>query len=162
MVDFTMIYEAVQPYLGTAGTATAIVGFLCMVLKVVNLAKQAKKTFSTVHAESIETIKKAFPEQIIVSIEPIVKNSVEKIKLEILDAVNTNWLNQITANNELMKAIGGALCTMKALPDSEKEKIADLLKIEDIETTKSLKVEYIPTEQPKIKEVNAKVDISID
>lgn len=62
-----------------------------------------------------------------------------------MEAVNTNWLDQITKNSELMQAIATALASMKSLPDSEKEKIAELLNIENIETTKSLKVELVPT-----------------
>lgn len=49
-----------------------------------------------------------------------------------------------------MQVIATALASMKSLPDSEKEKIAQILKIDNIETTKSLKVELVPiSEEPK-------------
>ena len=144
-IDFNTIFDAVAPYVGTGTIGTVIIGFLVLVIKIIKLGKEAKGLFSSVHAESIEILKKAFPEQIIVSVEPIVKTQIEKLKNEILEAVNTNWLDQITKNSELMQAIATALASMKSLPDSEKEKIAELLDIENIETTKSLKVELVPT-----------------
>lgn len=158
-MDFNAIYDAVAPYLGTSGMAIAIITILSGLFKILSLSKQVKGLFKNVHAESLEVLKKAFPEEIIVSMQPIVKNEIEKVKLEILDAVNTNWLNQITANSELLQAIASALATQKTLPDSEKEKIAKLLKLDNIETTQSLKVELVqmPTEEKM-----GVSDISID
>lgn len=152
-IDFNAIYEAVAPYLGTGTIGAVILGFLVLVVKILKLAKEAKGLFSSVHSESIEILKKAFPEQIIVSVEPIVKTQIEKLKNEILEAVNTNWIDQITKNSELMQVIATALASMKSLPDSEKEKIAEILKIDNIETTKSLKVELVPVSVEPKKEV---------
>lgn len=94
-IDFNAIYEAVAPYVGTGAIGTVILGFLVLVLKILKLGKEAKGLFSSVHSESIEILKKAFPEQIIVSVEPIVKTQIEKLKNEILEAVTRIGLTKL-------------------------------------------------------------------
>ena len=160
-MDFNAIYQAIVPYLGTGAIATTIVTILALAFKVLKITKEAKSTFSNTHAESIAAFKKAIPESLYVSLESITKSELSKIITKIEEAVENKFLSQIKANTELTQAIASALVSLKAIPDSAKVKIAELLDIPEVETTESLKIDLLPVEETEKAKAPSK-DIRID
>lgn len=163
-MDFNAIYEVVQPYIGTGAMATAIITVLTIAFKVFSLIKEARRSFSSTHNEAVEVFKKALPKELYVSLESLTKSELAKITQTILEAVDKNWLAQIRENTELMQAIANAMLSMKAVPDSAKEKISELLDVK-AETTESLKLELLPDKNEVEVSTTTKsktIDISID
>lgn len=160
-MDFNAIYQAIVPYLGTGAIATTIVTILALAFKVLKITKEAKSIFSSTHAESIAAFKKAIPESLYVSLESITKSELSKIITKIEEAVENKFLSQIKANTELTQAIASALVSLKAIPDSSKVKIAELLDIPEVETTESLKIDLLPVEETEKVKTPSK-DIRID
>lgn len=157
-MDFNAIYEVISPYLGTGAIATAIVTVLGIAIKVVKLAKEAREAFTSTHSEAIDAFKKAIPKDLYISVEALTKSELAKITQEITKAVDERFLKQISANTELTQAIAVALMSIKSIPDSSKDKIAELLKIENKESTERLKVELIDNEvKTTVEETSEKV-----
>ena len=145
-MDFNAIYEVVKPYLGTGAIASGIITVIALAIKVIGVIKELRTSFSDTESEAIKAFKKAIPESLYVSVESLTKAELAKIKDEIAKLVDEKFLKQIKANTELTESIAAALLTMKAIPDSAKEKIAELLELKEPKTTESLKVELLPTE----------------
>lgn len=149
-MDFNAIYEVIAPYLSVSAISTALVGILAIVIKLSSLIKSARATFSSTHNEAVEAFKKALPKELSISLEVLARTELEKIKAEFTTAVEEKFIKQIKENTLLVQEIAKALCSLKALPDSIKNEIAEMLDIEKPETTESLKVELIPTEDKKV------------
>ena len=147
MIDFNTIYETLAPYFGTGAIATFITVALALAHKVFKICKEAKNTFTSTQAQTIDAFKKAIPKELYVSVETLTKSELSKLKTEIMGAINENWLKQISSNTELTKAIAVALMSIKSIPDSSKEAIANLINISQPETTESLKVDLIPIQE---------------
>jgi len=147
-MDFNAIYEAAKPYIGTGAIASAIVTVIAFAIKVIGVIKELRASLVSTESEAIKAFKKAIPESLYVSVESLTKAELAKIKEEIAKLVDEKFLKQIKANTELTQAIAVALFSMKAIPDSAKEKITGLLKLKEPKTTESLKVELLPTDEP--------------
>lgn len=147
-MDFNAIYEVVKPYLGTGAIASGIITVIVMALKAVKVIKEVKASFISTESEAIKAFKKAIPESLYISVESLTKAELAKIKEETVKLIDERFLKQIKANTELTEAIAAALVSMKAIPDSAKEKITGLLELKEPKTTESLKVELLPTDEP--------------
>ena len=106
-----------------------------------NLVKDTSKMIE-------ESIKKVIPNTMYVRVEGVAKKEFAKMKTELLSVVEDKWVNQITENTELMKAIALALSSMKAVPDSSKKVLASYLEIKP-KTTEALVIDLIPQEEAK-------------
>lgn len=159
-MDFNTIYEQVAPYLGTTGIAGIIITLIVVFIKcrgVMNKAEKAINNFikniqakwDNTENEALKAFKSALPKDLFINIESIAKSELSAIKDDIWNAIDEKWLGQITKNTELTQAIATALLDNKTIPDSDKEAIADLLKIKEPNTTKSLKVELVEIENEK-------------
>lgn len=148
-MDFNSILSAITPYLNLGTIATAIVVILTIVFKVKKGLNEIKGNYLSFDSEILKAIKKAIPESVYVNIETLAKSELSKITENINSVINEKVLNQIKSNTELVKEIAKALCSMKAIPDTCKTEIANLLEIKDVETTAGLKVELLPTEPAK-------------
>ena len=151
MTDFNSIYETLAPYFGTSAIATFITVALAIAYKVFKIYKKAENFYTSTQAQTIEAFKKAIPKELYVSVETLAKGELSKLKTEIMGAINENWLKQISSNTELTKAIAVALMSIKSIPDSSKEAIANLLNVSQPETTESLKVDLIPVQESAAK-----------
>ena len=151
-MDFNSIYETIAPYLSTGAIASAIIAIIGIVIKFARVMKDIKGSFSSTESEALKAFKKAIPESLYINLETITKTELAKIKEEFSAFIDEKFLAQIKANTELTQAIAAALCSMRSIPDSQKEIIKGLLELEEPKTTESLKVELIPTaeEQPQI------------
>jgi hypothetical protein len=147
MIDFNTIYEKFAPIVGTGTFATFITVALAIAYKVFKICKKAENTFTSTQALTIDAFKKAIPKELYVSVETLAKSELSKLKTEIMGAINENWLKQISSNTELTKAIAVALMSIKSIPDSSKEAIANLINISKPDTTESLKVDLIPIQE---------------
>lgn len=148
-MDFNSIVETISPYLNLGTIATAIVSILVFIFKIKKEVKALKGNYLSFDNELLKAFKKAIPESVYVNIETLAKSELAKITENINKVINEKVLNQIKTNTELVKEIAKALCTMKAIPDTTKKEIANLLEIQDVETTAGLKVDLIPTEPVK-------------
>ena len=150
-MDFNSIYETIAPYLSTGAIASAIIAIIGIVIKFARVMKDIKGSFSNTESEALKAFKKAIPESLYINLETITKTELAKIKEEFSAFIDEKFLAQIKANTELTQAIAAALCSMRSIPDSQKEIIKGLLELEEPKTTESLKVELIPTseEQPQ-------------
>lgn len=145
-MDFNAIYEAAKPYLGTGAIASAIVTIIAFAIKVIGVIKELRTSLASTESEAIKAFKKAIPESLYVSVESLTKAELAKIKDEIAKIVDEKFLKQIKENTELTQAIAAAILSMKAIPDSAKEKITEILELKEPKTTESLKLELLPTE----------------
>ena len=160
-MDFNTIYNAVAPYVGTSGIGMLIIGILYVFIKyrstiakaekeINNFLANAKKSWANTENEALIAFKKALPHDFSINIEALAKTELGKIKDYLNNSINENWLNQITANNELTKAMATALLSMKSIPDSDKMAIAELLSVPNAKTTESLKIECLKVEEEKV------------
>lgn len=150
-MDFNAIYNAISPYLGTSTIAAGIIAVIAIIIKVAVTIKKIKAEFSTTESEALKLFKKALPEKLYINIEGLVTSKLAELKDEFSAFFKTEFLDQIKANTELVKAIAEALVTMRALPDSQKSKISALLQIEMPKTTESLKVDLLPVDSAEEK-----------
>lgn len=146
-MDFNTIYEAVAPYLGTSAIVSVIIAVISIAAKFARVIKDIKSSFSTTESEALKAFKKAIPDNLYINLETITKAELAKIKEEFAAFIDEKFLAQIKANTELTQAIAAALCSMRSIPDSQKEIIKGLLELDEPKTTESLKVELIPTEE---------------
>ena len=153
-MDFNVIYETLAPYLGSTGIASLICGALVIVFKLSGAIKEFKDKFASTNKLIEDGIKKVIPETMYVKIEGVAKEEFAKMKAELVKEVDTKWINQIKTNTELMQAMALAMCSMKAIPDSQKELLAKYLEIKP-ETTEALVVELVPTVETETKKVKA-------
>ena len=130
-MDFNSIVETISPYLNLGTIATAIVTILAFVFKIKKEVKSLKGNYLSFDTELLKAIKKAIPESVYINIETLVKSELSKIVEDINNAINENILNPIKNHTELVKEIAKALCTMKAIPDTTKKEIANLLEIQE-------------------------------
>lgn len=158
-IDFNAIYEILAPYLGSTGIATAIISTLILVLKASASIKSFSSSFKNTNKMIEDGIKKVIPEQMYVKIEGVAKEEFAKMRAQLEQDVNDKWLSQIKANTDLMQAIAMALCSMKAIPDSQKEIISNMLDVKP-QTTEALVIDIIPQEE--IKKVSKKQKIVIE
>ena len=153
-MDFNALYEVLAPYLGSTGIASLIGGAAVVVFKLSSAIKEFKDKFTSTNKLIEDGIKKVIPENLYVKIEGVAKEEFAKMKTELTKEVDTKWLNQIKTNTELMQAMALAMCSMKAIPDSQKELLAKYLEIKP-ETTEALVVELMPTVETETKKVKA-------
>ena len=156
-MDFNAIYQSIAPYFGTGAMATAIITIITLAFKVLSLCKDARTTFSNTHAESIEAFKKAIPSSLYLSLESLTKSELSKIITQIKDAIDERFLSQIKSNTEITQAIAQALISMKAIPDSAKLKISELLELPEVDTTEGLKIDLIPVEENGVVHYNKQI-----
>ncbi len=149
-MDFNAVYEIVAPYLGSTGIATAIVSILVLVLKASTSIKNFTNAFKSTNKLIEDSVKKVIPQHLYVKIQGVAKEEFAKMKVELLESVNEKWVKQINANTELMQAMALALCSMKAIPDSQKEIIANLIDVKP-ERTDELVIELLPEESKEFK-----------
>ena len=149
-MDFNAVYEIVAPYLGSTGIATAIVSVLVLVLKASTSIKNFTNAFKSTNKLIEDSVKKVIPQHLYVKIQGVAKEEFAKMKVELLESVNEKWVKQINANTELMQAMALALCSMKAIPDSQKEIIANLIDVKP-ERTDELVIELLPEESKEFK-----------
>lgn len=149
-MDFNTIYEVVAPYLGATGVGTIIVSALLMFFKLSGAVKSFINSFKNTNKLIEDGIKKVIPETLYVKVEGVAKEEFAKMKAELAKEVDSKWLNQIKLNTELMQAMALAMCSMKAIPDSQKELLAKYLEIKP-ETTEALVVELLPTNEVETK-----------
>lgn len=145
-MDFNTIYQVVEPYIGTGAVASGVVVVILIALKAISVITEIKTTFTSTENELLKAFKKALPESLYINIEALAKQELAKIKEEIVLIVDEKFLKQIKENTVLIQAIASALVSMRAIPDSAKEKITEVLEIEKPQTTESLKVDLIPIE----------------
>ena len=110
--------------------------------------------FILIFIVSVIVLLKVIPQNLYVKIEGVAKEEFAKMKAELVKEVNTKWLDQIKTNTELMQAMALAMCSMKAIPDSQKELLAKYLEIKP-ETTEALVVELMPTVETETKKAKA-------
>lgn len=147
-MDFNTIYESVKAYIGAGGFATALITIFTVAFKLLSVAKEIKKSFTSTESEALKAFKNAIPKELYVSIESLAKSELNKIVTVIAEIVKSEVLEPIKKNTEITQAVAKALTSMKAIPDSQKEQIIKLLELEDeIKTTESLKVELLPTSE---------------
>ena len=156
-MDFNALYEIVAPYLGSTGIASAILGTLVLVLKASTSIKQFTASFKNTNKMIQEEIKKVIPQQMYVKIEGVAKEEFAKMRAELEKSVDEKWVKQIKTNTELMQAMALAMCSMKAIPDSQKELLAKFLEIQP-ETTEALIIDLLP-EETSTKKENQKIII---
>lgn len=167
-MDFNSIYELVAPYLGTTGIAGIIIAVLTLYIKmrkilskgdteISKFIKDLQYKWDNTENEMLKAFKSALPSDLFINIETIAKKELSAIKEEIWNAVDEKWLGQISKNTELVQAIAKALLDNKTIPDSDKKDIADLLKIENSNTTKALKVSLLPVEEKVEEKTETKV-----
>lgn len=144
-MDFNTLYEIVAPYLGATGVGTLIVGALTIFFKCWGAIKTFIGSFKDTSKMIEDSIKKVIPNQMYVKIETVAKTEFAKMRTELLSTVEEKWVNQITENTELMKAIALALSSMKAIPDSQKKILAGYLEIKP-KTTEALIIDLLPEE----------------
>ncbi len=167
-MDFNTIYELVAPYLGTTGIAGIIIAVLTLYVKgskilskgdkaIGNFIKDLQARWDTSENEMLKAFKSALPSDIFINIESIARKELSAISGDILGAINEKIFDQIKNNTELMKAIAKALLDNKTIPDSDKNAIAELLDINNSNTTKGLKVELLPIEEKVEETVPAKI-----
>lgn len=160
-IDFNTVYELASPYLGTSSIAILIIGIIYIFIKYKNVVKKLdnifsevaasiKSKFSEIESEALKAFKAALPEDLSINIEALTKQEIAAIKEYFISAINENWLKQITTNSELTKAMANALLAIKSIPDSSKKEIAEILKLQNVQTTDKLKVELLPVEQTPI------------
>lgn len=167
-MDFNAIYELVAPYLGTTGIAGIIIAVLTLYIKgrkvlnkgdneISKFIKDLQNKWDNTENEMLKAFKSALPSDLFINIESIAKKELSAIKEDIWTAIDEKWLGQISKNTELVQAIAKALLDNKTIPDSDKKDIADLLKIENSNTTKGLKVELLPVEEKSEEKTETKV-----
>ena len=168
MINFNSIYNDVLPYFGTGAIATFLITAIALVVGIRKKLKDVTKTvdafmlkikedFEKTENEALKAFKNALPSDFAVNIEHLTKAEIASVKEYFISAINENWLNQITANNDLMKAMANALISIKSVPDSSKKEIAEILKLHEVDTTDKLKVSLIPVkEETVIKKVEEK------
>lgn len=163
-IDFNTIYELVSPYIGTSGIAFLIIGIIYIFIKYKSVVKKLdnifgevassiKSKFSEMESEALKAFKAALPENLSINIEALTKQEIAAIKEYFISAINENWLKQITTNSELTKAMANALLAIKSIPDSSKKEIAEILKLQEVQTTDKLKVDLLPIELAPIEVV---------
>ena len=161
MIDFNTIYNAVSPYFGTGAIATFLVTAIALVIAVIKKLKEVSKIvdaflaklkdgFEKTENEALKAFKNALPPDFAVNIEHLTRAEIASVKEYFISAINENWLKQITANNDLMKAVANALISLKSIPDSSKKEIAEILKLNSVETTDKLKVSLTPQKEEMI------------
>lgn len=150
-MDFNTIYNTIAPYVGSGAIATAIIAVVAIIIKVASAIKHIKKEFTTTESEALKAFKQAIPEKLYINIEGLVSSKMTELKEDFSAFFQEDFLEQIHANTELVKAIAEALVAMRALPDSQKSKISALLQIEMPKTTESLKVDLLPVERAEEK-----------
>jgi hypothetical protein len=155
-MDFNTLYEIVAPYLGSTGMATTVVLAITLFFKLSSSIKNFADSFKSTNKLIEDGIKKVIPETMYVKIEGVAKEEFAKMKAELTKEVDTKWLNQIKQNTELMQAMALAMCSMKAIPDSQKELLAKFLEIKP-ETTEALIVDLMPTVESETKKVKATI-----
>lgn len=144
-MDFNALYEVLAPYLGATGIGTLIVSALTVLFKCSGAIKTFIGSFKNTTKMIEDGIKKVIPEQLYVKIEGVAKEEFSKMRTQLENDVNEKWLKQIKANTELMQAMALAMCSMKAIPDSQKELLANFLEIKP-ETTEALVIDLLPEE----------------
>lgn len=148
-MDFNALFAEISAYLGAGGLATAIVALITLGCKFGKVIKDVRKEFKATHSDAINAFKQAIPKELYISIESLAKGEFEKIKNDLIKEFKETIIEPIKANTELTQAIAEALMANKAIPDSVKTKIADMLKVEEPETVEALKVEMLPIEEKK-------------
>ena len=148
-MDFNALFAEISAYLGAGGLATAIVTLIALACKVARVVKDLRKEFKATHFDAINAFKQAIPKELYISIESLAKGEFEKIKNELVKEFKETIIEPIKANTELTQAIAKALMSNKAIPDSVKEEIAEMLNVEAPETVEALKVEMLPVEESK-------------
>ena len=159
-MDFNALYEVLAPYLGATGIGTLIVGALTIFFKCWGAIKTFIGSFKDTSKMIEDGIKKVIPNQMYVKIETVAKNEFAKMKAELLQTVDEKWVKQIKVNTELMQAMALAMCSMKAIPDSQKELLAKFLEIKP-ETIETLVIDLLPEEanSTSVKEETQKIII---
>ena len=172
-MDFNTIYETVAPYLGTSGIGMLIIGILYVFIKYRGVIKNAevelnsflaniKKSWENTENEALNAFKKALPQDFSINIEALARKELEKVKDYLNTSINNNWLNQVTANNELTRAMANALLSMKSIPDSDKKEIGKLLSLPEVKTTESLVIECLKVEDKPVEAQPSLESIAID
>lgn len=151
-MDWNTIYEAIAPYLGTTTIATGLITIFAVIIRFISFMKQAKQALSSTESEAIKAFKKAIPESLYLQVETLTKKELAAIVEQIKALVDEKFLAQIKANTELTQAIAKALLSQKAIPDSAKKELAELLEIQPKNTVDTMKVELLPIATEK--EVN--------
>lgn len=151
-MDFNTIYQTISPYVGSGTIAMGIITVIAVALKISSVIKDIKNTFTSTESEALKAFKKAIPESLSVSIESLAKTEFEKFRQDFINTINEKFINPIKSNTELTQAIAKALMSMRALPDSAKLEISNLLIGETPKTTESLKIELLPVETEKEQE----------
>ena len=157
-MDFNTIYKLVAPYLGTTGIAGILIATAMLVIKYRKVMAKIESTINTfisnmklkfenTENEALKAFKSALPKDLFINIESLAKSELSAIKEEIWATIDERWLGQMTKNTELTQAIATALLGNKTIADSDKETIANLLKIKNSNTTKNLKVELLATKE---------------
>lgn len=161
-MDFSAIYQAVQPYFTTGAIGTVLVGFIGLFCKGIKAFKEMKNTFKDTNAEAINRLQKALPSSLTVSLESITKTELAKLKSEITESIKNEFVEPIKANTELMQVMAEALAQSKLTPDEYKERIAKLLELDTVETTNSLKVELTTTTETEKASEKKSEEILVD
>ena len=144
-MNFNVIFETLAPYLGTTTIGGTIIALVVAFVKIFASAKSLNGSIANIDKMITEGIKKVIPEKLYVKVEGVAKEEFAKMKAELLDAVDKNYLNAIKENTEVVKAVALALSSMKAIPDSQKEILAKYTETKP-ETTEALVVELVPVE----------------
>lgn len=147
-MDFNALYEILAPYIGATGIGTLIVSAFAILVKCSGAIKTFINSFKDTNDMIAENIKKVIPSQLYVKIENVAKSEFAKMKTELLNTVEEKWIEQMKSNTEVIMAIASAMCSMKAVPDSQKELLSQYLNIEP-KTTDALVVDIIPNEEIK-------------
>lgn len=142
-MDFNAFYESIKNYVDLGTMATFIVSLFGIIGYVAKSIKDIRGTFKSTENEALKAFRAAIPKELYVNIESLAKSELEKICENINNIVNDKFLSQIKENTDLVKAIANALVTMKSIPDSQKEEIAKLLDLSEVETTEKLKVDLV-------------------
>lgn len=151
-MDFNSIYETVKPYIGTGAIGTILVAIIGLFTSGIKTFKQMKSTFSDTNKEAIDRFTKALPSSLTVSLQSITKQELAKIKTELTENLKTEFIEPLQKNTELVEVLAEAIAQSKLTPDEYKEKIAELLKLKDVSTTNSLKVELVADEEEQEQE----------
>ena len=159
-MDWNTLYEQALPYLGPSGIAVVALLCLYVFIKVRSILNKAESKVNSAVAsmlsrwensdnESIKAFKEALPEDFTLNVEALTEKKLSEAKNYIIDGITDCVVKPITENTELVNCMAKIMMSSRILPDTDKEELARLLKLEDAKTVENLKVELVPKLETK-------------